>query len=146
MVIQLKSRQRRLADQSDISHLTSRTLLLHALTLFLRHFCTIEGHNTKLSSQFQDNTSGFSIPCRKNRQKVEHVRPKPAFSHHFGRPPPLPSIPEPDFQQFYTSSRPRGYCQKTQLPDPVKDFPKEYPRNNHFCHLKYHIPPKELHD
>ena len=46
---------------------------------------------------------------------------------------------QPVFQQFQTSSRPRWYCQKTQLPDPVKDFPKEYPRNSHFCHLKYHI-------
>jgi len=25
------------------------------------------------------------------------------------------------------------------MPDPVKDFPKEYPRNSRFRHLKYHI-------
>jgi len=31
------------------------------------------------------------------------------------------------------------YFQKTQLPDPVKDFPKEYPRHSHFRHLKYHV-------
>ena len=43
------------------------------------------------------------MPCRKSCQKVEHVRQKPAFSHHFGRPPPFPSIPESDFQQFHTS-------------------------------------------
>ena len=50
-------------------------------------------------------------------------------------PPFLQSV----LQQFHTSSRPRWYCQETQLPDPVKDFPKEYSRNSHFCHLKYHI-------
>jgi hypothetical protein len=31
------------------------------------------------------------------------------------------------------------YFQKTQLPDPAKDFPKEYPRHSHFRHLKYHV-------
>jgi hypothetical protein len=64
---------------------------------------------------------------------------KSTFSHSIGRPPPLPSIPEHGFQQFQTSSRPRRYCQKTQLPDPVKDFPKERLRHSHFRHLKYHV-------
>jgi hypothetical protein len=47
------------------------------------------------------------------------------FSYYFGTPRALPSIPEPGFQQFHTSSRPRRYCQKTQPPDSVKDFSKE---------------------
>jgi hypothetical protein len=28
---------------------------------------------------------------------VEQIRPKPAFPHDFGRPPPLPSIPSARF-------------------------------------------------
>ena len=79
------------------------------------------------------------MPCRKNRQKVTHIRQEPAFSHHFGTPPPLPSIPETGFHQVHTSSRPRRYCQKTQLPDSLKDFPKERLRHSHFGHLKYHV-------
>jgi len=51
----------------------------------------------------------------------------------------LPSIPETGFQQFHTSSRPRRYCQKTQLLDSGKDFPKERLRHSHFRHLKYHV-------
>jgi len=77
--------------------------------------------------------------CRKSRQEVEHVRQEPVSSHHFGRPLPLPSIPELGFQQFHTSSRPRRYCQKTQPPDSGKDFPKERLRHSHFRHLKYHV-------
>ena len=30
----------------------------------MRHFCTIESHNTKPSSQFQDNSSRFSVALR----------------------------------------------------------------------------------
>jgi len=37
------------------------------------------------------------MPCRKNRQKVTHVRQEHAFSHRFGRPPPLPYIPSARF-------------------------------------------------
>jgi len=51
----------------------------------------------------------------------------------------LPSIPQTGFQQFHTSSRPGKYCQKTQLPDSVKDFPKERLRHSHFGHLEYHL-------
>jgi hypothetical protein len=36
-------------------------------------------------------------------------------------------------------SRPRWYCQKTQLPDPCRDFPKEDSRNSRLRRLKYHI-------
>jgi len=79
------------------------------------------------------------MPCRKNRKKATHIRQEPAFSHHFGTPLLLPSIPEPGFQQFRTSSRPRRYCQRTQLPDSVKDFPKERLRHSHFGQLKYHV-------
>ena len=92
-------------------------------------------NNTIISSQFQDNSSKFSIVCRESRQKVEHVGQESVFTHHFGTPLPLPSIPEIRFQQFHTSSWSRRYCQRTKLPDSVKDFPKEYLRNNHFYHL-----------
>jgi uncharacterized transporter YbjL len=51
----------------------------------------------------------------------------------------LPSIPQTGFQQFHTSSRPRRYCQKTQLPDSVKYFPKERLGHSYFCYLKYHV-------
>ena len=37
------------------------------------------------------------MPCRKIRQKVTHMRQEPASSHHFGRLPPLPSIPSSRF-------------------------------------------------
>jgi hypothetical protein len=75
-----------------------------------------------------------------NTRKGAYLREESAFPHGIGTPPPLTSIPEPDFQQFDISSRPRWYCQKTQPPDPVKYFPKKYPRNSHLCHLKYHVP------
>ncbi len=80
------------------------------------------------------------MPHRKNRQKVAHIRQESTFSHHLGRPLPLSSIPEPGFQQFRTSSRPRRYCRRTQLPDSVKDFPKECLRHSYFGHLEHHIP------
>ena len=41
--------------------------------------------------EYQICLENSSISCRKSRQKVEHIRPKPAFPHHFGRPPPLPA-------------------------------------------------------
>ena len=74
-----------------------------------------------------------------NTREARYLREGTTFSQHFGRPPRLASIPEPDFQQFHASSRPCWYCQKTQLPDPVKYLPKESLRSSHFRHLKYHI-------
>jgi hypothetical protein len=59
-----------------------------------------------------------------NTRKVEYLREEPTFSHGFGTPPPSTSIPESGFQQVHTPSRPRRYCQKTQLPDPVQGFPE----------------------
>jgi len=47
--------------------------------------------------EYQICLENSSIPCRKNRQKVEHIRQRPAFSHYFGRPPPLPCIPTARF-------------------------------------------------
>ena len=70
--------------------------------------------------------------CRKEHQKVKHLRRGPVFSCYFGAPQPLPSIPKTGFQQFHTSSRPRRYCKKTQPPDSGKDFPKERLRHSHF--------------
>jgi hypothetical protein len=61
------------------------------------------------------------------------LREESTYSHHFGIPPPFLSFPEPDFQQFNTSSQPRGYYQKKQLLDTAKHFPKECLRNNHLA-------------
>jgi hypothetical protein len=58
------------------------------------------------------------------------------FPYYIDTPPPFTSVSEPDFEHFQTSSRPRSYCQKTQLPDPVKDFTKKCPRHGHFRHLE----------
>jgi len=70
--------------------------------------------------------SGRPVSFLVKNAQVEHLRREATFSYHFGTARPLPSIPEAGFQQFHTSSRPRMYCQKTQLPDSVKDFPKKY--------------------
>jgi hypothetical protein len=51
-----------------------------------------------------------------------------------------PPFLQPDFLQFHRSSRPRWYCQKTQLSDPVKDFTKKCPWNSYFRHLKDDVP------
>ena len=75
----------------------------------------------------------------KNAKKVEYLCREAAFSYYFGTPRALPSIRELGFYQRYTSSRPRGYCQKMQSPDSVNDFSKEYLRHSHSCHLKYNI-------
>ena len=50
-----------------------------------------------------------------------------------------PPFLQPDFLQFHRSSRSSRYCQKTQLPDSAKYFPKKRLRHSHFCHLKYHV-------
>ena len=92
----------------------------------------------------------FSNRISNLSRKLKHIMPETAkkSSTHVQNPlfPTIladrrrcPPFLHRDFQQFHTSSRPRRYCQKTQLPDPVKDFPKECLRNSHFCHLKYHI-------
>jgi len=53
-----------------------------------------KSYNTVISPQFQDHSSRFSILFRKNRQRVAHIRQEPVFSHYFGAPQPLPSIPQ----------------------------------------------------
>jgi len=92
----------------------------------------------------------FSNRISNLSRKLKHIMPETAkkSSTHVqnplfptilaGRrrcPPFLQSV----LQQFHTSSRPRWYCQETQLSDPVNDFPKESLQNSHFCHLKYYI-------
>ncbi len=65
---------------TGISHIRFTESLLQTLIL----------NNTVISSPSQDNCSRLSIPCRKNRQKVAHIRQESTFSHRFGRPLPLP--------------------------------------------------------
>jgi len=48
--------------------------------------------------EYQICLENSSIPCLNNRQKVEQIRPKTAFPHHFGRPPRCPPFLQPDFQ------------------------------------------------
>jgi len=85
------------------------------------------------------------MPCAKKIPKKSSTRRRrPAFSYYFGTPRPLPSIPEPGFQQCHTSSRPRRYCRKTQLRDTIEDFRKKRPRNSHFRHLKCYVSFKSL--
>jgi len=99
----------------------------------------LKSPNIKISLRLQQFSGRPSELSRKNAKRVEHLRREAAFSYYFCTPPPLPSIPEPGFQQYHTSSRPRRYWQKTQLPDSVKYFPKERLRHCHFRDLKYHV-------
>jgi len=92
-----------------------------------------------ISPQFQNNSSRLSMPCRntakKSRTYANDLFFRTILVDHHHCPPFL----QPDFQQFHTTSQPRRYYQRTQLPDSVKDFPKERLRNSHFRHLKYHV-------
>ena len=46
-------------------------------------------------------------------QKARYLRDESTCPHYLGRPPPFPSFPEPDFQQFHTSSRVPAYLSRT---------------------------------
>jgi hypothetical protein len=90
---------------------------------------------TQLHRDFNNFSANSAQHIASNTKKTAYFREEPTSSHCIGRPSAFPSVSEPDFQWFYTSSRPRRYWQRTQLSDPVKDFPKKCPRYSHFRHL-----------
>lgn len=79
--------------------------------------------------------SVFVKTTMQNSKYAENALFPTNLAHRDRRPPFCKSV----FLLFYTSSWPRRYCQKTQLPDTVKDFQIENPRHSHFRHMKYHV-------
>ena len=76
-------------------------------------------HNTIISSYYHQYFGGISQFSRKKTKKVECFCIEAIFPYYFCTVPSLSLVPEPGFQQFHTSSRPRRYCQRTQLPDSI---------------------------
>jgi hypothetical protein len=98
---------------------------VHALILY----CKALLYNSnliipKLHCDFNEFRKNPAPHVASNTRKATYLRQESTFALCIGTPPPLPSIAGLEFQQFHTSSRPRGYCQKTQLLDPGKDFRK----------------------
>lgn len=64
--------------------------------------------NIKTSLRLQWVLAAPASCLAKTPKKVEHLCREGAFSCYSCIPPPLPSVLEPGFQQYYTSSRPNG--------------------------------------
>jgi len=69
-----------------------------------------------LHRDFNNFSANSAQHIASNTKKPAYFREEPTSSYCIGRPSVFPSVSEPDFQRFYTSSRPRWwYWQITQL-------------------------------
>jgi len=99
--------------------LSSQKLLLHALTLFLKHSCTIQALQYQDFISLSTTSRQIQHPMSQKTQEKRHISVKnPLFLTVLAYVHCCPPFLQPDFQQLHASSRPRRYCQKPQLPDP----------------------------